>query len=105
MFGQIRAFHDPSTRYMSFQEGFIDYMDGYWTEDMETILKLYALGIANGSILPFDMSKNGIIVAPKDSLVVPTLNTEDPKFDEWFENVYKRQYVLRKNIGREPHDD
>ena len=100
MFGQIRAFHDTSKRYMAFQEGYIDYMNGYWTEDTDTILKFYAIGIANGSILPFDRSKNGILVAPKDSFVIPTLNTEDPRFPEWFENVYKKKYELRKNIGR-----
>jgi len=105
MFGQMRSFHDKSTKYMSFQEGFIDYMNGYWTKDVDTIMKLYALGIANGSIIPFGMSKNGVIITEKSPLVIPTLNTEDPKFDDWFENVYKKQYVLRKNIGREPHDD
>ncbi len=95
MFGQIRAFHDTSKKTMSFREGFIDYMDGYWTEDLDTIMKFYALGIANDSIYPFVLSPNGIIVTAKDNLVIPTLNTEDPRFDEWFEKVYKKQYKPR----------
>ena len=70
----IRAFHDPSKKTMSFKEGFIDYMNGYWTEELDTIMKLYALGIANDSIYPFVLSPNGIIVTAKDNLVIPTLN-------------------------------
>lgn len=95
MFGQIRAFHDPSKKTMSFKEGFIDYMNGYWTEEPDTIMKFYALGIANDSIYPFVLSPNGIIVTGKDNGVIPTLNTDDPGFDEWFEKVYKKQYKPR----------
>ncbi len=92
MFGQMIAFHDPSNPFMPFNNGFINYMHCYWTKDVDTILKIYALGIANCSILPFGMARNGIIITRKDPSVIPTFNTEDPKFPEWFENVYKKQY-------------
>ena len=92
MFGQIKSFHDRENPFMTFNNGFIDYMNGYWTKDVDTILKLYALGIMNNSISPFVMSRNGVIITKKDSYVIPTFNTEDPKFPEWFENVYKKQY-------------
>ena len=105
MFGQMKPFHNPSSKIMTFNDGFVDYFNGYWTEDMDTIIRLYALGIVNGSISPFVASGNGVLFAKKDSLVLPTLNTEDPKFDEWFEKVYKKQYKPRYTSGREPHDD
>ncbi len=105
MFGQLLRFHDRSTPFMSFNEGFIDYNEAQWTRDIDTILKFYALGIANGTIGPFIKAPNGIVVTQKDSFVIPTLNTEDPKFDEWFEKVYKKQYKPRYTSGREPHDD
>ncbi len=101
MFGQIRAFHDIRKPYMSFQEGYINYLDAYWTEDLETILKLYTLGIANETIHPFALSRNRMIVARKDSLVIPTLDTFDPKFPEWFETVYKKEYKPRHKIDGE----
>ena len=70
-------------------------------KDNDTILKLYTLGLANSSIHPFVLSKNGILVAQKDSLVIPTLHTRDPKFPEWFENVYKKEYTRRRDVGKE----
>ncbi len=101
MFGQIRAFHDTHAEFMSFREGFINYLNNYWTEDMDTILKLYALGIVNGSIYPFAVNRRGIIITAKDMLMIPTLDTFDPKFPEWFETVYKKEYRPRRKIVRE----
>ncbi len=101
MFGQIRAFHDTNTEFMGFQEGFINYLNDYWTEDMDTLLKLYALGIVNGSIYPFAVNRRGITITAKDMLMIPTLDTDDPKFPEWFETVYKKEYRPRLKIVRE----
>jgi hypothetical protein len=95
MFGQLIRFHDRSVHFMSFNEGFVDYFGGYWTKDIDSALRLYALGIANGTIGPFIMANNGLIVTQKDSFVMPTYNTEDPRFPDWFENVYKKQYKPR----------
>lgn len=92
MFGQIKSFHDRENPFMTFNNGFISYLNCYWTKDVDTILKLYALGIANNSIFPFGMARNGVIITRKDSSVIPTFNTEDPQFPKWFENVYKKQY-------------
>jgi len=105
MFGQIKAFHDSTNPFMPFNNGFISYLNTYWTRDVDTILKLYALGIANNSILPFGVAKNGVVITRKDPSVIPTLNTEDPKFDEWFEKVYKKEYKPKFTNDREPHDD
>jgi len=100
MFGQIKSFHDRENPFMTFNNGFISYLNCYWTKDVDTILKLYALGIANNSIFPFGMSRNGVIITRKESSVIPTFNTEDPKFPEWFENVYKKQYKPKFRPGR-----
>ena len=99
IFGQIKAFHDAENPFMPFNSGYIDYMNGYWTKDVNTLLKLYALGIANTSVFPFGKARNGVIATRKDPSVIPTYNTEDPKFPEWFENVYKKQYKPKfKNL-------
>jgi hypothetical protein len=95
MFGQMIAFHDKSTPLMTFKGGAITYLDDCWTKDVNTLLRIYALGIANGTISPFVLSKNGMVVAQKDPMMIPTLNTEDPEFPDWFENVYKKQYRPR----------
>jgi hypothetical protein len=80
---------------MTFNGGAITYLDDLWTKDVNTLLRIYALGIANGTISPFVLSKNGMVVAQKDPMMIPTLNTEDPEFPDWFENVYKKQYRPR----------
>ena len=104
MFGQIRAFHDTKSEFMGFKEGFINYLNDYWTEDYDTLLKLYALGIVNGTIYPFAVNKRGIIITTKDALVIPTLDTDDPRYPELFENVYKKEYRPRRKLGREVED-
>jgi hypothetical protein len=95
MFGQMIDFHDKSEQLMTFNGGAITYLDDLWTKDVNTLLRIYALGIANGTISPFVLSKNGMVVAQKDPMMIPTLNTEDPEFPDWFENVYKKQYRPR----------
>ncbi len=105
MFGQLIGFHKKSTPLMAFNDGYITYLQDCWTKDVNTLLKLYALGIANGSISPFVLSKNGVIVTQKDPMLIPTLDTDDPEFDEWFEKVYKKEYRPRHKNDREPHDD
>lgn len=95
MFGQMISFHNTSFPYMTFNDGRIDYFGYCWTKDKDVLLKLYALGIENGTIYPFVLSKNGVIVTKKDMLVIPTFNTCEDKFPEWFENVYKKQYKPR----------
>lgn len=97
MFGQTLSFHNTQSPYMTFNDGSINYFGKCWTNDYEVLIKFYAIGIELGTIYPFVLSKNGVIVTKKDALVIPTLDTGDPKFQDWFENVYKKQYKKRKN--------
>lgn len=105
MFGQLYGFHDKSTPIMTFNDGCLDYFKTYWTKDIDTLTKLYALGIANGSISPFVLARNGVIVTQKDPMLIPTLSTRDPKFPEWFEKVYKKEYRPRHPNVKETRDD
>ena len=90
-FGQLKAFHSNMSQVMSFTDGMIDYQNNAWTNDTNSLIKLYALGIASEYISRFFILENETIAAKRNPHIIPTYFTSDPRYSEWYKNEYKSE--------------
>ncbi|MBQ9031973.1 MAG: sel1 repeat family protein [Parasporobacterium sp.] len=91
MCGQLKAFHSSIGQVMSFDDGMTDYQNNVWTNDEDTLIKFYALGIANEYISKFFILRDRTLVAKRNPGIIPTYFTGDPGYPEWYENEYKSE--------------
>ena len=90
LLGQLRAIHKNSIFPVSFHyTDDLDYLYNLWSDDPQVVRELFALGIANDSISRFYPLENGTYVARTNPTAIPISHTTNPRFQEWFEKVYK----------------
>ena len=87
--GQIKSFH-TSTEALFLQEGFMRYDNEIWTQDYDTLFKLYNMAMASAAISEWVLSGD-LIGAIKSPICVATLSPRDPNFSEWYEE-YKEKH-------------
>lgn len=106
LFGQLLAAHDRSAKYFPPETACFNYRNLTWTKNMQYLMNFFELGIANRTMMPFILSKDGRFVSMLDPKLIPTIDTSDPEYSGWVKQ-YKLQYKPKFKIPpiREPHDD
>jgi hypothetical protein len=106
MFGQLLAAHDRSAKYFPPETACFTYRNVTWTRFMTYLMDFFELGIANRTMTPFMLSKDGRFISMLDPKLIPTINTSDPRYSDWVKQ-YKIQYKPKFKVPpvREPHDD
>lgn len=101
LYGQLLTTHKGSNSISTSQTHRSNVMTNYsgktWTTDKSTIMRLFHLGVATGTIYPFSTNGASSFGGP----IIPTLSPDDPKFDEWYKD-YKKRYENKE--GQEPGD-
>ena len=102
LLGQIESFHSDR-EVLALQEGFVKYDGTIWTQDYETLFKLYHLALSSNLILDFSKVSDKICSLNSPECVA-TLSPKDPNYQEWFSG-YEAKVKKKTLSGQEPADD
>lgn len=84
LFGQLKCIREGNLHIGPF-DAQIKYTNEVWTKENRILIQFLHLGCASRALAPFYASdKKADLLA-----FVPTISPKDPRFTEWFENVYK----------------
>lgn len=101
LFGQLKAAHDTSKKFYTFEDCIIDYKGRPWTTDQNTLMKFLYLGASPSirAISPFVPPNHDVY--PID--IVSTLSLQDPNYLSFIKQY--RKELIKKVESREPADD
>lgn len=102
MYGQLLTSHKKSNSISASPTHKSNVMTNYageiWTTDKSTIMRLFHLGVASGTIHPFSSRSGG---SSFKSFIPPTLSPEDPNFPAWW-TQHKSEWEAPVKSGRKP---
>ena len=100
LFGQLRIAHNKTEKYFVAVQAAYNNQLTAWTTHSSSLMKLFEIGIANRTMMPFKVY-NDKFLSMLNPKLLPTLGPSEPQYAEFIKQ-YKLQYKQRFKIPPTP---